>query len=92
MNHVHTGPLAGNYPDITYIRTHEGWLYLAAVTDLFSRKIVDWAMGSTMHTDLVLQALMMAVWRRKPQPVCSCTPIKERSSRDRDVLQPPQAA
>ena len=52
--------------DITYIRTHEGWLYLAAVMDLFSRKIVGWAMGPTMHTDLVLQALMMAVWRRKP--------------------------
>ena len=53
--------------DITYIRTHEGWLYLAAVLDLFSRKIVGWSMGSTMHTDLVLQALMMAVWRRKPK-------------------------
>lgn len=52
--------------DITYIRTHEGWLYLAVVLDLFSRKIVGWAMQSTMHTDLVLQALMMAVWRRKP--------------------------
>jgi putative transposase len=52
--------------DITNIRTHEGWLYLAAVMDLYSRKIVGWAMGSTMHTDLVLQALMMAVWRRKP--------------------------
>ena len=52
--------------DITYIRTHEGWLYLAAVMDLYSRRIVGWAMGSTMHTDLVLQALMMAVWQRKP--------------------------
>jgi putative transposase len=54
--------------DITYIRTHEGWLYLAVVLDLFSRKIVGWAMGPTLHTDLVLQALMMAVWRRKPPP------------------------
>ena len=52
--------------DITYIRTHEGWLYLAVVLDLFSRKVVGRAMQSTMHTDLVLQALMMAVWRRKP--------------------------
>lgn len=52
--------------DITYIRTHEGWLYLAVVLDLFSRNIVDRAMQSTMHTDLVLQALMMAVWRCKP--------------------------
>ncbi|AKK67558.1 hypothetical protein FD63_08740 [Xanthomonas translucens pv. undulosa] len=41
-------------------------LYLAVVLDLFSRKIVGWAMQSTMHTDVVLQALMMAVWRRKP--------------------------
>ena len=52
--------------DITYIRTHEGWLYLAVVLDLYSRKVVGWAMQSRMHTDLVLQALMMAVWRRKP--------------------------
>lgn len=52
--------------DITYIRTHEGWLYLAVVLDRFSRKVVGWAMQSTMHTELVLQALMMAVWRRKP--------------------------
>src|SRR5690606_14608321 len=37
-----------------------------AVMDLFSRTIVGWAMGSTLHTDLMLQALMMAVWRRKP--------------------------
>lgn len=51
--------------DITYIRTHEGWLYLAVVLDIFSRKVVGWAMQSTMHTDLVLQALMMAIWRRK---------------------------
>jgi putative transposase len=54
--------------DITYIRTHEGWLYLAVVLDLFSRQIVGWAMRSSLHTDLVLQALMMAVWRRRPPP------------------------
>jgi len=54
--------------DITYIRTHEGWLFLAVVLDLFSRKVVGWAMHSTMHTDLVLNALVMAVWRRKPPP------------------------
>jgi putative transposase len=52
--------------DITYIRTHEGWLYLSVVIDLFSRQVVGWAMQSSMHVDLVLQALMMAVWRRKP--------------------------
>ena len=52
--------------DITYIRTHEGWLYLAVVLDLFSRQVVGWSMQSKMHTDLVLKALLMAVWRRKP--------------------------
>lgn len=52
--------------DITYIRTHEGWRYLAVVLDLLSRKIVGCSMQSTMHTDLALQSLMTAVWRRKP--------------------------
>lgn len=54
--------------DITYIRTYEGWLFLAAVMDLYSRQIVGWATGATMTTDLVLQALVAAVWRRKPGP------------------------
>lgn len=53
--------------DITFIRTYEGWLYLAVVLDLFSRQIVGWSMSSRMHTDLVLQALLMAVWRRRPK-------------------------
>jgi len=52
--------------DITYIRTHEGWLYLAAVIDLYSRKVVGWSMHSRMQTSLALNALLMAVWRRKP--------------------------
>ena len=51
--------------DITYIRTHEGWLYLAAVIDLYSRKVVGWSMHSRMQTSLALNALLMAVWRRK---------------------------
>ncbi|KIQ81998.1 transposase [Aeromonas sp. L_1B5_3] len=56
--------------DITYIRTQEGWLYLAVVLDLFSRQIVGWAMKSRMTADLAVDALLMAVWRRKPkQPV-----------------------
>ena len=54
--------------DITYIRTHEGWLYLAVVLDLYSRHVVGWAMQGQMHADLVLQALLAAVWRRKPAP------------------------
>lgn len=52
--------------DITYIKTHEGWLYLCVVIDLFSRRVVGWSAQSRMTKDLALQALLMAVWRRKP--------------------------
>jgi len=52
--------------DITYIRTLEGFAYLAVVIDLYSRRVVGWSMQSRQTTDLVLQALLMAVWRRKP--------------------------
>ena len=56
--------------DITYIRTYEGFLYLAIVIDLYSRRVIGWATQSRQPTDLVLRALFMAVWRRKPkQPV-----------------------
>ena len=51
--------------DITYIRTWQGWLYLAVVMDLFSRKIVGWSAGPTMHGDLVLNAVLIAVRRRR---------------------------
>lgn len=54
--------------DITYLRTHEGWLYLAVVIDLFSRQVVGRALRGQIDTDLVLQALTMAVWRRRPKP------------------------
>mgnify|MGYP000175599738 CR=1 FL=1 len=47
--------------DITYIKTHEGFLYLAVVLDLFSRQVVGWSMQSRMDTDVVLKALLMAV-------------------------------
>jgi transposase InsO family protein len=53
--------------DITYIRTQSGWLYLAAVMDLYSRKIVGWAMASHMRASLVCQALSMALITRQPQ-------------------------
>ena len=53
--------------DITYIRTWQGWLYLAVVMDLFSRKIVGWCAGPTSHHELVLNALLMAVRRRRPR-------------------------
>ena len=52
--------------DITYIRTWQGWLYLAVVVDLYSRKVVGWSMKSTLARELVLDALIMAVWRRRP--------------------------
>lgn len=52
--------------DITYIITHEGWLYLAVVLDLFSRQVVGWSMNSRMDRELAINALLMAVWRRNP--------------------------
>ena len=52
--------------DITYIQTKEGWLYLAVVLDLFSRRIVGWAMSKRMTSSLVVNALEMAVQQRKP--------------------------
>ena len=52
--------------DITYVATGEGWLYLATVLDAWSRRIVGWAMGDTLRTELVVDALNMAVWNRRP--------------------------
>lgn len=52
--------------DITYIPTSEGWLYLATVIDLYSRKIVGWSMQDKLHTKLVNDALNMAITRRRP--------------------------
>jgi putative transposase len=53
--------------DITYVRTWEGWLYLAVVMDLYSRRIIGWSTKPTLAQDLVLDALLMAVRRRKPK-------------------------
>ena len=53
--------------DITYIRTWEGWLYLASVMDCYSRRIVGWAMADHMRAELVIEALEMAVARRRPE-------------------------
>lgn len=56
--------------DITYIQTSEGWLYLAVMIDLYSRKVVGWSMSKNIDARLVCDALMMALWRRKfPQGV-----------------------
>jgi putative transposase len=52
--------------DITYLWTQEGWLYLAVVIDLYSRKVVGWSMGSRMKAQLVCDALRMAIWQRRP--------------------------
>jgi putative transposase len=52
--------------DITYIRTQEGWLYLAVVIDLYSRQVVGWSMAEHMRASLVNDALLMAIWKRKP--------------------------
>jgi putative transposase len=54
--------------DITYVPTEEGWLYLAVVLDLFTRKIVGWAMRDHMRADLTIAALTMAIQRQKPPP------------------------
>lgn len=53
--------------DITYVRTHEGWLYVAIVLDLFSRRVVGLAMGESLHAVLVLQAMTQALQRRRPK-------------------------
>ncbi len=55
--------------DITYIRTDSGFLYLAVVVDAFSRRVVGWAMKTHLRTQLVLDALEMALWQRRPQSV-----------------------
>ena len=51
--------------DITYIRTEEGWMYLAVIIDLHSRAVIGWSMDKTMKQDLVCNALLMALYRRK---------------------------
>jgi putative transposase len=54
--------------DVTYLRTWQGWLYLAAVQDAYSRAIVGWSMADHMRAELVVDALQMAVARRRPEP------------------------
>ena len=53
--------------DITQIYTHQGWLYIAVVIDLYSRAVVGWSMQPHIRTELVLDAMMMAKWRRQPK-------------------------
>ena len=63
---AHEGPNQAYVQDITYIWTQEGWLYLATVIDLYSRRVVGWSMGSRMTAQLVCDALKMAIWQRRP--------------------------
>lgn len=65
--------------DITYLRTWEGWLYLAAVQDAFSRAIVGWSMADHMRAALVVDALQMGVARWGPRAIASITPSPSRS-------------
>jgi putative transposase len=62
------GPNLKWVSDITYIPTREGWLYLAVVMDLYSRKIIGWSMGPVLTADLVEDALRMALYEREPNP------------------------
>ncbi len=67
----HFNPLAPDQlwlADITSIPTGEGWLYLATVLDAFSRRVVGWAMADHLRTELVLDALTMALATRRPAP------------------------
>ena len=63
-----TSPNVAFVTDITYIRTGTGWLYLAIVLDLFSRRVVGWAMAPSMPAELVCAALRMAIQQRQPAP------------------------
>ena len=67
--------------DFTYIWTAEGWLCVAVVLDLFSRRAVGWSMKADRDASLVMDALMMAVWRRGPRPTrCCTTRIRDRNT------------
>ena len=61
--------------DISYIRTSEGWLYLAVILDLYSRRIIGWAVSNRMKRDLAIRTLDMAVALRQPPKGCICYPV-----------------
>jgi putative transposase len=62
-----TGPDQLWVADLTYVRTAAGWVYAAFVLDVYSRMIVGWQVSTSLYTDLALDALKMAIWRRKHQ-------------------------
>ncbi|QBQ54191.1 DDE-type integrase/transposase/recombinase [Nitrosococcus wardiae] len=63
-----TRPDRGYVGDITFIPTEEGWLDLAVLLDLYSRAVVGWAMSARINATLTHDALMMAIWKRRPAP------------------------
>jgi transposase InsO family protein len=65
---VTTAPDRLWFGDITYVRTWEGWLYLAIILDAYSRKIVGWAMADHLRTELAAAALQMTLETRRPKP------------------------
>lgn len=65
-----TGPNQKWACDISYIRTGEGWLYLAVIIDLYSRRVIGWAVSDRMKRDLAIRALQMAINLRQPPPGC----------------------
>jgi transposase InsO family protein len=67
-NFTPSGPNQVWTSDITYLWTDEGWLYLAIVLNLFNREVVGWSLKARMSADLVIDALIMAWFRRKPMP------------------------
>ncbi len=62
--------------DITYLRTAEGWLYLAVVIDLYSRAVIGWSMKSSLARELAMDALLMAIWRRRPVSAYARWPLE----------------
>jgi transposase InsO family protein len=65
--------------DITYIWTEEGWLHLAVMLELYSRRVIGWAIGECMMATLVCEALMMALWRQHMPKVSLCILIEAAS-------------
>ena len=67
-NFTATAPNQVWLADLTYIRTGEGWLFLAALIDMHTRKVVGWSMRETLHASIALEALDMAIRRQRPAP------------------------
>src|SRR3546814_16453816 len=85
QNFVATAPNRIWLADITYIATGEGWLYLAAVLDLATRKIVGWAMRDHMRTELPLAAMMMAAQRQRRSEARRVGEQSDRTCRSRGL-------